>query len=119
MATPVSNRDAEHVLRCFLPDFRCQLVSLGNRGGFSGASIWRAEGELASFCLKAWPEPGIDAAGLERVHTAMMRARHAGLPFVPAMQSRIDRSTWIHSNGRFWDLATWMPGRADFHEQPS
>jgi Ser/Thr protein kinase RdoA (MazF antagonist) len=28
-------------------------------------------------------------------------------------------STWVIEAGRFWDANTWMPGRADYHDNPS
>lgn len=31
------------------------LESLGNRGGLSGANLWRVRGEHGEFCLKRWP----------------------------------------------------------------
>ncbi len=78
--------DAQTVLRAFHPNLRAQLISLGNRGGFSGAEIWRVEGEFAPLCLKAWPEPGFAPKHLDRMHALMSRA-----PSSPDIRSRNPR----------------------------
>lgn len=119
MSTSLSTLDAQTALHYFRPNIRAQLISLGNRGGFSGASIWRVEGEFAPLCLKAWPEQTMDAAGLEWMHALLMRAWQARLLFVPEVQACPHGKNWVHSSGRYWDLTTWMPGQADFHEHPS
>lgn len=49
----------------------------------------------------------------------MGRARGVGLDFVPAIARTAQGTTWVAHAGRLWDLATWMPGRADFHDHPT
>lgn len=77
------------------------------------------QGDFAPLCLKAWPSQGFDPNLLERMHALMSRARRARLTFVPEIRARADGQTWIKSNGRYWDLTTWMPGQADFHQHPA
>src|SRR5262249_27772772 len=43
----------------------------------------------------------------------------AGLGFVPEVFLTRHRRTWVETAGRLWELTTWMPGRADFHQHPS
>jgi Ser/Thr protein kinase RdoA (MazF antagonist) len=94
--------------------------ALGSAGGFSGARLWRgvsADGQ--AFCLKVHP-PAADAGRLERaVHRWMAAARAAGLDFVPAIERSRDGRTVVEVGGRACDVTTWMPGRADFHLDPS
>ena len=93
---------------------------LGSGGGFSGARVWHgrtaAGGKL---CLKAHA-PGADAGRLEHVvHRWMLAARAAGLGFVPGVESTRDGRTVVEAGGRVWDVTEWMPGRADFHANPT
>ncbi len=95
-----------------------RLVALGNRGGFSGARVWRVEVGASAFCLRAWPARQSDPSRLDFVHGLVRRARAAGLVFVPAVVSTVDgRSHTAHAD-RLWDLTEWLPGRADFHAAP-
>ncbi len=94
------------------------LVPLGNRGGFSGARLWRGDTPAGSFCLRAWPP----AEALPRVqsrHRLMTLARAAGLSFVPVVFPALDRFTVVSEAGRLWEMTEWLPGRADFAEHPS
>jgi homoserine kinase type II len=96
-----------------------RLIPLGNRGGFSGACLWRVEAAGAPLCLRAWPARQSDPVRLAFIHCLMTRARRAGLSFVPAVFPADDGTTAVAGAGRLWDLAEWLPGRADFHESPS
>jgi hypothetical protein len=74
-------------------------ISLGNRGGFSGASLWRVEAGGHSFCLRAWPSRQSDPARLDFLHGLMRSARIAGLSFVPA-SVRLASSRVVACNSR-------------------
>jgi homoserine kinase type II len=95
-----------------------ELAPLGNHGGFSGASVWRVESAAGPLCLKAWPPLGGSGAFLSTIHDLMARARTDGLEFIPRPLAALGNSFVEHA-GRLWDLTTWMPGRADFHDRPS
>jgi len=112
---------AERVVALYPPVVAgARWSALGSAGGFSGARIWRgvtAEGR--EYCLKVHP-PAADADRLERViHRWMTTARAAGLDFVPAVERGRDGRTVVEAGGRVWDVMSWMPGRADFHQDPS
>jgi Ser/Thr protein kinase RdoA (MazF antagonist) len=98
---------------------RLSLWPLGNRGGFSGALLWRVEEEGFVCCLKAWPPRTTSPEQLKNAHALMRQARDAGLLFVPAVFITTARTTWVEHGGRLWDLTTWLPGRADEYDQPS
>lgn len=92
---------------------------LGNRGGFSGARLWRVRTEWGDLCLKAWP-PGHMSPRFHAGTADLIRfARDAGLAFVPVVRPAPDGLTCIQYVDRFWDLTGWMPGAADFHDNPS
>jgi Ser/Thr protein kinase RdoA (MazF antagonist) len=92
---------------------------LRNRGGFSGARLWRVPGPAGPLCLRAWPMPGPPPERLRHIHALMDAAARAGLEFVPAVVRTVARESWVSHAGRLWDLTAWMPGRADFHDRPS
>jgi homoserine kinase type II len=93
-------------------------VPLGNRGGFSGARLWRIEAGVGTFCLRAWP-PHETLPRVHYRHTLTARARSHGLYFVPAVLPALDGGTAVGHAGRLWEVEEWLPGRADFHERPS
>lgn len=95
-----------------------ELIALGNRGGFSGACLWRVRTPYCDLCLRAWPEQ-TSTAQLLIIHDAMHLARSSGLEIVPEISSTRSSDTFVASVLRLWDLSTWMPGRANFHDRPS
>jgi homoserine kinase type II len=95
-----------------------RLTPLGNRGGFSGARLWRVETAAGAFCLRAWPTDGPSADQLQWIHGLMRSARSAGLTFVPAVLAASTTATQIAEAGRLWDVSEWLPGQADFHDRP-
>lgn len=119
MAGPGLDLDAAAVLRRYaaLHPIR-DILFLGNRGGFSGARLWRAETAAGPVCIKAWPADGPDAARLAWIHRLLLQARAAGLDFVPAVFAADGATCHVHA-GRLWDVTAWMPGRADFRERPT
>ncbi len=91
---------------------------LGDAGGFSGARLWRITAD-GRWCLRAWPAEGPTETELAIIHDLMGKAAET-LPFVPRLRRHGKTGrTWIAEYGRLWEMATWQPGRADFHEQPS
>jgi homoserine kinase type II len=117
-ATP-SDRDAAEVLGRYPGLGRAaRLAPLGNRGGFSGARLWRVEAMGTALCLRAWPPHQSDAGRLGHIHRLMVRSRLAGLPFVPAVFPAAGATAVEHA-GRLWDVTEWLSGRADFHEHPT
>src|SRR5262249_11267488 len=95
------------------------LQFLGNRGGFSGARLWRVEFPTATMCLRGWPPMQRLPRRLVDIHQLMRFARGAGLTFVPTVWFTPDRASLIEHTGRLWDLTQWMPGRADFRDEPT
>ena len=55
---------------------------LGNRGGFSGARLWRLDGPAGPLCLRAWPTCHV-SSHLDFIHHYAVYACTAGLTFVP------------------------------------
>ncbi len=119
---PPSDLDsiAPEILTCFaLTQPGLGLVRQGNGGGFSGARLWRARSLAGDVCLRAWPSEAITSSWLRRIHDLMRSARGAGLDFIPQLLQTVAGATWISAAGRLWEAASWMPGRADYHDHPS
>ena len=97
---------------CVLP---LRVESLGNRGGFSGAGIWRVVTEAGDFVLRRWPSPGLPRTRISGLHRLLEHLRMDGLKFV-AVPLRTKEGTslprdFVHD----WQLEPWLPGVADFH----
>lgn len=86
---------------------------------FSGAAVWRVEAAGRTFALRQWQER-MDADRLNRIHEYQRHLGEHGPPIVPLLQ-RIEGSiaTLVIHAGRHWELATWMPGAADFRQNPT
>lgn len=110
---------ARAVLQHYPPSPRPRTITpLGNRGGFSGARIWRIACELGDVCLRAWPV-GVAEETLAFQHDLIRRARQAGLTFVPSVHVSNQGTTWVSHAGRLWEASSWQAGRADFEANPS
>lgn len=94
------------------------VVACGNRGGFSGAGIWQIHGPTYCYCLKLWPVEGASRERLAWVHGLMDQAVREGLAFVPRVARTADGTSWVETEHGLWDLCTWTPGKADFHNSP-
>lgn len=108
------DKAAREVLRHY-PLAGLQVEALG-QPGFSGASIWRVTALSAPFCLRAWPAGGPTASDIASAHRLMKAAER--LPFVPRVVPGRHYQTMFTHAERLWDLTTWMPGTADFAQQP-
>jgi len=85
---------------------------LGNRGGFSGAALWRVKQSEGDLCLRAWPTDGVSEERLTDIHRLMRLAGDKGLTFVPKVLETSIGSSFVVQGDRLWDLTTWMPGLA-------
>src|SRR5262249_51451052 len=86
------------------------LSPLGNRGGCSGASLWRVRESGGDWCLRAWPQAEVDRQRITHIHFSMKVARDKGLSFVPnVLITSTGATTQVHVD-RIWDICTWMPG---------
>jgi Ser/Thr protein kinase RdoA (MazF antagonist) len=115
-ATP--QETAARVLDRYPAPLRGPLVALGNRGGFSGANLWRVRAPGGDLCLRAWPE-GEPASRVVARHDLMAVAARAGLTFVPAVLAARNGVTLVEEASRVWELTAWLPGKADFRDHPT
>ena len=98
-----------------LPRFTWQ--SIGNGSGFSGASIWRGDHQgQPTIALKAWPTQ-FPVGKLQQIHEWMRQAEGCGV--LPRIVPTTQGETSLPFNGKLWEATTWMPGTANFVEEPN
>jgi Ser/Thr protein kinase RdoA (MazF antagonist) len=95
-----------------------RAVVLHSAAGFSGARVWRLTTAAGAFCLRA-AAPEETPRQMRQRHEWMARAVAAGLRFVPAVLPASSGSTVVEWGGCCWELMTWLPGKADFHDRPT
>jgi len=108
------------VLAQYAPRVRpLRVEPLGNRGGFSGAGIWRVATEAGDFALRRWPRCALPRERILGLHHLLEHLRMDGLKFV-AVPLRTNDGTSLPQNFLHdWQLEPWLPGRADFHARPT
>jgi homoserine kinase type II len=119
--SPALDRSAHEVCRAYpVLASGYTLLPLGNHGGFSGARLWRVRTFAGDYCLRAWPAGSTDQGKeLVWIHQLMRDAVTLGLDFVPQVCLTRRDQTLVVAQGRLWELAPWMPGRADFRDNPT
>lgn len=101
---------------------RWQPVSIENvqaAGSFSGARLWRLETLGAPLCLRRWPAEYPTQERLEFIQAVLWHVAQEGFKAVPVPIETRARIGYVRHDGHFWELAPWLPGRADFCNSPS
>ena len=89
---------------------------LGNSGGGSGARLWKFATGQGPLVARAWPPEHPDRPTLAQIHGWLARA--APLGFIPVPLAGLDGRTIQGRGGRLWEVAPWLPGRADPSRPP-
>ena len=100
----------------------CQPVSLrslGSAGGFSGARFWRVEAPCGSLCLRRWPREHPSPETLEFIQAVLWHVASEGFELSPLPRETGSHRGYVRHDGHLWELAPWMPGKADFRQRPS
>jgi Ser/Thr protein kinase RdoA (MazF antagonist) len=105
------------ILRCWFAIGEPIVRPVTAGRGFSGARHWQVEHNGKLYILRQWPEGSVDAGRLAFVHDFQMRLASHELP-VPVPALARDGQTFVKHEGRFWEVATWMPGSADYWSDP-
>ena len=96
-----------------------RLEPLGGAGGFSGATIVRVETEIGNYCLRGWPVDSLSRKRILGLHRLLEFVCQQGITQVSVPVFSEDGSTLVTAQNRFWQLEPWMPGKADFHDNPT
>jgi Ser/Thr protein kinase RdoA (MazF antagonist) len=115
-----ADRPPQEVLDCYVGRFASALWEpLGNAGGFSGARLWRATVEGRAYVLRSWPPGRMTADRLRLIHNLMEKAHYHGLAYVPVPELTAASCSWTECRGHCWELTNWLPGEADFRDNPT
>jgi len=100
----------------------CQPIRvepLGAAGGFSGARFWKIQTPTAALCLRRWPEHDPAQDELEFIQAVLWHVTREGFRLVPLPRETRHRAGYVRHGGHFWELSPWMPGKADFRDNPT
>lgn len=118
--SPAEEAVCQRVLNRYAPRIiPTRVESLGNRGGFSGAGIWRVVTDQGNFALRQWPREQLPPARILGLHRLLIHLYRDGLTFVAVPMTTADGKTLPHESGDDWQLEPWVPGFADFHTNPT
>jgi len=89
-----------------------------HRPGFSGAGVVRLETAFGPMAMRCWPA-GWPAERLRGLHRLLGQIQRQGVEVI-AVPFRSDTGdTLVEAAGAWWQIEPWLPGRADYHRQPS
>lgn len=83
----------------------------GERGGLSGATVWRVETQRGPLALRRWPLGGSATEQLRWIHAVARHAWRRGFQLLPVPLETADGDTLVFLDERLWDLAPWRPGQ--------
>jgi Ser/Thr protein kinase RdoA (MazF antagonist) len=95
-----------------------RIEALGAAGGFSGAVLWRVAARPGPLCLRRWPLEHPDEPRLRFIHDVLLTVYRLGIAEVPAPLVNEERQTFLRAGGALWELTPWMPGQADYEDDP-
>lgn len=95
------------------------VEALGPAGGFSGAQFWRLTTPSGLLCLRRWPAEHPTQERLEFIQAVLWHVDHEGCHLVPVPCETLSHAGYVRHAGHFWELAPWLPGKADFHADPT
>lgn len=88
-------------------------------GGFSGASIWKWEGEGRFYALRRWPPETLPRPRILGLHRLLNWWNREGVKEFPLPLPVDSGATLWRMDEYDWQLEPWMPGVADFQSNPS
>jgi Ser/Thr protein kinase RdoA (MazF antagonist) len=101
----------------WIPDPTDAAIDPVVNGGFSGARIWKVNFRGQVFALRQWPS-AVSSERLFGMHQFQRWLSRNGSPVPWPVGASSTGQTFIHERGVLWELATWMPGAADYHALP-
>lgn len=93
--------------------------ALGGAGGFSGARFWRLAAASGTWCVRRWPREHPSPERLRFIHAVLDHVFRRGFVLVPRPLRTRSGATFVELDGRLWEVAPWMPGKADYHVSPT
>jgi homoserine kinase type II len=84
----------------------------------SGALFWRLESPRGRLVLRRWPIEHPSPDHLRLIHSVLRHVYERGLKFVPAPIAAAGGATFLEHGGHLWELTPWLPGVADYEQNP-
>ena len=85
--------------------------------GFSRATVMRITTSRGPLAVRGWPLDGLPRQRLEALHRLLEHVAPTVPVAVPVVTR--DGNRLAEWQGRLWQLEPWMPGTADFRDNPS
>jgi Ser/Thr protein kinase RdoA (MazF antagonist) len=85
--------------------------------GFSQANVVRIQTARGPLALRGWPNPGLSRQRIEGLHRLLQHVADC-VPVAVPLTTRTG-SSLIEYNGQLWQLEPWMPGVADYRDDPT
>jgi Ser/Thr protein kinase RdoA (MazF antagonist) len=92
-----------------------KIEPLGMAGGLSGAHFWRINAPHGKFILRRWPVEHPSRDRLAWIHRLLEHVHRQGFRIVPVPLKTESGETFIELDDHLWELAPWLPGKADYH----
>jgi homoserine kinase type II len=119
MDPPLHSNELGQVLAHYPPDCRPSNVEpLGSAGGYSGARLWRLAAPRGPLCLRRWPPEHPTPERLQYIHAVLRHVGRSGIALLPIPVTTVTGETFVGHAGHLWELTVWMPGRADYRDDP-
>jgi homoserine kinase type II len=108
------------VLSAYPDDCQPRAVEwLGSAGGFSGAVFWRIITRRGTLCLRRWPPEHPTRERLDFIHAVLRHVEAQGYHLIPVPLSTRDHASYVANDDSLWELATWVPGEANYRRAPT
>jgi homoserine kinase type II len=96
-----------------------RIEPLGSAGGMSGAQFWRLATPRGLLLFRRWPAEFPPPKRLRFIHAVIRHAAARGCDFLPVPVTTQGGDSFVEHAGYLCELAPWMPGVADYCDQPS
>lgn len=96
-----------------------EVQDMGGMDGFSGARFWRVPGVNTDYCLRRWAKEYPTAERLQFIQAVLWHLHQEGFTRAPLPLSARGKTGYVTEAGHFWQLESWMEGKADFAANPS
>ena len=115
----MDTRDSIAAVLAAYPLETSRVTPLGSAGGFSGSSFWRVDTPSQAFCLRRWSAEHPSPERLRFIHDVLRYVYQRAVTQIALPVRARHGETFIRHRGHLWEMAPWMPGRADYPQNPS
>ena len=89
-----------------------QVQRFNSDDGFSGSLLWKISTNETDYLLRCWPCE-TKRERIAWIHTVQSQIRGSGFLYTPQIFQAENQQTFAHVDGRYWELAAWMPGASN------